>query len=404
MKKVLISACLFVIWFWAGEVQGYSKLYDLISEADTNNLEIQAMRLQYEAMKTRTSAFRYLDDPWFSIEFGADMRMYSISQEFPFPTKISGRSSVARYEAQQLYEEYQNTMRKVTARLKSTYGQLYVISKEIDALKKSRDILNQIFRIAQQNYVLNQGSQVDVLRMQVELSKIENELLNLDDERKVMMAELNAILNRPLDTDLGDFGDMEIQNVSLDISALDSLAIESHPGLKSLRFAIKSKSSALSLAKQEYLPDFMVRFEQEEMDGQFMDSKFMFGLTLPIWALGKQRNMVSEMQAEKMMAEAEYKAMENMVLVQVHESKIRVDKQKRQMNLYRNRIIPQIEAVLNVAVRAYEVNQIDFLTVLDNQRALIETQLENYQVQADYFIAVADLEAAVGAEIVVDDF
>ena len=398
--KVLVSLTLCIVGLGGAEYQAYPQLHDLISEAEINNPEIQAMRLQYEAMQTRTSAFRYLDDPWLSIEFDGDMRMYSISQEFPFPTKINAHSDIARYDVQQIYEEYQNTRREVIARVKSTYGQLYVISKEIEALRRSRDILNQISRIAQQNYALNKGSQADVLRTQVEISRIENELLNLNDEKSIMATELNAILNRPLDTNLGEISDVETEDVNPNVTELDSLAKENHPGLKSLRFAIKSKNASLSLAKQEYLPDFMVGFEQQEMDGQFVDSKFMFGLTLPIWSLGKQRNMVNEMQAEKKMAEAEYKAMENMILVQVHEAKIKVDKQKRQMDLYENRILPQIEATLKVSLRAYEVDQIDFLTVLDNQRLLVETELDNYRAQADYSIAVAELEAAVGRELV----
>ncbi|TET64629.1 MAG: hypothetical protein E3J47_00065 [Candidatus Stahlbacteria bacterium] len=136
------------------------------------------------------------------------------------------------------------------------------------------------------------------------------------------------------------------------------------------------------------------------MDYSFTDRKFMFGLTVPIWFWAKQNDMVREMNANLKMAEALYQHMENIVLLTVKEAAVMVDKNRRTMMLYQNSIIPQAEASLNSSLAAYEANQIDFLSLLASEKILIQSELDYYRAQADLFIAVADLEEAVGMDLI----
>ncbi len=47
----------------------------------------------------------------------------------------------------------------------------------------------------------------------------------------------------------------------------------------------------------------------------------------------------------------------------------------------------------------YQSNQVDFLAILDNQRMLLDSQLEYYKALGDFQRALAELERAVGADI-----
>jgi len=374
-------------------------LNELIEEAKLNNPEIRAAKARHEATAKKMSVFRYLMDPLLGFEFGNDMQIYSISQEFPFPTKLASLSKLAESDAQQAFEEYRKKEQEIIAKVKKIYAQLCLIEKQIELTIKSKNILNQILSIAMRNYSLNKNPQSDVLRTAIETAKIDNKLIGMKDEETIMRSKLNSILDRPVDSNISIITDIEIKKMPSDLETLYAIVKENQPILKSFRSALKSADISLSLSKQEYLPDFMVKFEQQVMGSQLQDRKFMFGFTIPVWFWAKQKNMVNEMKAEKKMIEADYKAMENMFLVEAKEAKIMVDKHKREMDLFENSILPQVEATLKSSLRAYEVNQVDFMTLLDNEKMLVESELEYYQAQVNLFIAISELETTVGTEL-----
>lgn len=364
-----------------------------------NNPEIKAAKEKYEATKQRTSSFLYLMDPWLGIEFEGNMRMYSLSQEVPFPTKLSTKSKLAKIGVLKTFEQYRKKEQTIIRKIIHFYSRLFLVDKEVLAMGEEQRFLKQILKVAMRNYELNKTPQSDVLRTQVELAKIANELLASADEKSLIISELNFLLNRQDDYIFGTINELDIKDTIYEIEELYKLTKEFRPELKLLRFRISETKTSLSLSKQEYLPDFMVKLQQKELDAKLTNRSIMFGITLPLWFVGKQNNMVREMNAELKMAEAEYSAMENMALAQVKEKKIMVDKYKREVELYKNSIIPLVEATLKSSLKAYEVKQVDFMTLLDNEKILVESKLKYYQAQADLFSALAELEEAVGTNL-----
>lgn len=392
---------LFICFFYLlnADTVNISDLKLIIEEAKMNNPEITAAKKKYEAIKQTTSSFRYLMDPWFGIEFEGNMRMYSLSQEVPFPTKLNTKSKLAKIGVLKEFEQYREKEQAIIRKIIHFYSRLFLIGKEIGVMKEIQEFLNQIRKVTMRNYELNKTPQSDVLRTEVELAKIDNELLALADEKSIIISELNFLLNRKDDSNFGIINELEIKDTIYEIEELYKLTKEFRPELKYFRFRISEAKTSLAMSKQEYLPDFMVKLQQNEMDTKLTDRSIMFGLTLPIWFVGKQNNMVREMNAELKMAEAEYLAMENMALAQVKDKKIMVDKFKREVNLYKNSIIPLVEATLKSSLKAYEVKQVDFMTLLDNEKMLVDSKLKYYQAQADLFNALAELEEAVGTSL-----
>ncbi len=392
---------LFICFFYLlnADTVNISDLKLIIEEAKMNNPEITAAKKKYEAIKQTTSSFRYLMEPWFGIEFEGNMRMYSLSQEVPFPTKLNTKSKLAKIGVLKEFEQYREKEQAIIRKIIHFYSRLFLIGKEIGVMKEIQEFLNQIRKVTMRNYELNKTPQSDVLRTEVELAKIDNELLALADEKSIIISELNFLLNRKDDSNFGIINELEIKDTIYEIEELYKLTKEFRPELKYFRFRISEAKTSLAMSKQEYLPDFMVKLQQNEMDTKLTDRSIMFGLTLPIWFVGKQNNMVREMNAELKMAEAEYLAMENMALAQVKDKKIMVHKFKREVNLYKNSIIPLVEATLKSSLKAYEVKQVDFMTLLDNEKMLVDSKLKYYQAQADLFNALAELEEAVGTSL-----
>ncbi|MEO0138204.1 MAG: TolC family protein [candidate division WOR-3 bacterium] len=262
-----------------------------------------------------------------------------------------------------------------------------------------KENLEGIHSVTMRNYTLNRLSQTDVLQVEIGQTKLENEILNIKSEETLILAKLNQLLGRNPDDALIISTEISLDSMITNSGSLYGLALRYSPILKSLNIDREIAQRNLLLSKQEYLPDFMVKFEQGEMDFEFQNQKIMIGLTFPLWFLGKQRKMVDEMRAELRMAQVEYEAMELEVIRMIKELTIILDNYRSEVNLYENLIITKIESALKSAIRDYELNRVDIMTVLETQNMLIENELQYHRARINYFITFAELERIIGTDL-----
>lgn len=376
------------------------KLGKIIEEARENNPEILAFRAKYEVYKSKTSPFRNLMDPMISTEVSsADMKMYSITQSLPFPTKLSSQSNIARAEAEVYGSFFLEKEQEILSKVKKSYSDLFFLHKRYEVVNESKSFFNQLFNIASQNYSVGKATQADMLRAQVELSKTENDLLKIKDDINIAETRLNILLNRNTESPVGIPGEISTDAAGIPLDSLFGIARENSPALKATLWLKEKAERMKSLANQTYLPDFLFKFTQEEMSGGMTNRKYMVGLSIPVYFWGKQNDKVREARANMKLAEAHFEGVENEVLLKTKEAKINVDNFNRTQALYKNTIIPQAKASLNSVLSAYEANRIDFLSLLESERALISFELEYYKAVSNLYKAVADLERAIGINL-----
>ncbi|MHB8155128.1 MAG: TolC family protein, partial [Candidatus Omnitrophota bacterium] len=177
------------------------------------------------------------------------------------------------------------------------------------------------------------------------------------------------------------------------------LAKESRPELRSFKNIVRKTEIDYSLAKQEYLPDFMIKYKREERNGSLGSWAAMLGVTVPLWFWEKQDSFVKEARANVGVVKAEYQAQENMVLFEVRSSFARFDAAKKLVKIYETGVLPQVQAASETARRGYETDTLSFLDLLDSVRTLREFQMEYFESLANLEIALADLERSVGVDI-----
>jgi outer membrane protein TolC len=273
---------------------------------------------------------------------------------------------------------------------------LFLLYGNIATIEKSVYFMKQIYSITAHKYSISEASQAEVLRAQVELARSENKLVVLQDDLSIAEARINTLLNQDIDTELGKPAGLETTTDTLALPALYRLAEENHPLLKAYRYERRQAEVMLSMARQTYLPDLTLRYKLEHMDNDVYNNKYMVGITVPVWFWGKQREFVREAEARLNRASAHYQTIENKLRLAVKEAKIRIQKLQHTVDLYRNSILPQAEAGLQSALAAYEVNKIEFESLLASEKLLIQSEFEHEEARVNLFKAVADLEEAVG--------
>jgi len=386
-------------------------LRDSIREALAANPEILAAKKASEAASARILQAAALKDPLLELEYdrinadrdlsGHPMTMYAISQEVPFPTKLYYRAKIASRLARMAYETYQAKERGIIAQVKSAYADLFLVYKSIDITRENKSILEQFSSTATTRYSTGKGTQADALKAQVELAKIENELIMLEQKRLTSQARLDVLLNR--DPSMGIAIPMYTITITRTptLDELYTLAKNSNPELKAYHYGIERGEAALKLSVNEFMPDLMVQFKQMVAHGDLQGGMWAgtLGITLPLWFLQKQVFGVKEMKSELDMVKAEYQMKQNMVLFEVRDSYARAEANRKISDLYKTSFIPQAGETVKATLKGYESGTGDFLTLLDSQRMLTDFRIEEYKAAIGLTIAVADLEKAVGIEI-----
>jgi len=388
-------------------------LNSLIDEALKNNPQIQAAKQRYQAAQARVRLLRTLEDPKFEFEYDKitasmdnlmnnntkPMRTLAISQEFPFPAKLFLRKQAAQKEANAYQQEYKETERKVIKDLKQAYFELFLNDKKIKLAQENLNLLAQFIEIANKKYSVNKASQQDSLKAQVEHSKLSNQLILLEQEIKISQSMLNSLLNRPPEAGIDSAEESSNKVLELDEQTILKSAKENRPELKSFQEMVRKTEIDYSLAKQEYLPDFMIKYKRAEGNSNPGAWSGMVGFTIPLWFWEKQDSFVKEARANVGVVKAEYQAQENMVLFEVRSSFARFDAAKKLIKIYETGVLPQAQAAVETARRGYETDLLSFLDLLDSVRSLREFQMEYFESLANLEIYLADLERTVGVDL-----
>ena len=387
----------------------------LVEEALQNNPEILAAKQKWEVFKEKVPQARALPDPMFGFgiinlptnfrfrDEDMTMKEISVSQMVPFYGKRRLMGEMAEKESEAVFNEIQEKANRIIKEVKSAYYDLSHVYRATVVVERNKRILEDFAKIAEARYSVGEGIQQDVLKSHIEVSKMVDELIMLDQRKRALEAKLNALLNRSSETPMGKPEELIFKKLPYSIEELKKMALEMNPILKGMKKMIEAKEKAHALAKREYYPDFGVRFAYgQRNNGPEMKRRDMLTgmveMNIPIFYNSKQNHKVAEAKADILSTEAQYQAMKNEILFMITDMAAMIQRVERQLDLYKTGIIPQANLQINSAMSAYRVNKADFMTLLDSQMTIYKYELEYHQALTEYEKNVASLEAAVGKQ------
>ncbi|GAB4380959.1 MAG: TolC family protein [Calditrichia bacterium] len=321
---------------------------------------------------------------------------------FPFPGKLGLKEQIAAENARVSQAQLQETRNQLVNDLKSIYFNLFFVDKAIETTLKNTSLVQSFVQIAQTKYAVGKGLQQDVLKAQVELSKMEDKLIGLRQKRAALEARLNALLNRPADAPVGKTPELEPGNFSFNLAELKELADQNRPLFAAWQAMERQSMQKVKLAKKEYLPDFKITAAYTQRDvlqngmggADFVSG--LFSMNIPLYFWKKQRKNVEENRYLQSAVQRNFQNIRNQVYAALEETLSEVEKNQRLSDLYRNGIIPQATQSLHSAISGYQTDKVDFLTLLSNQITLFNYQLDYYRILSDYYTGIAKLELLTG--------
>ncbi len=379
------------------------------------NPAIRAADERVRRLANRIPQAESLDDPMLFIAPVGEMAetaagrvdvMSSVSQKLPFPGKLKTRGRIAGQTVAEALRELQQVRIRVAADTRRTWWSFYYTTRAIDVTEQNRDLLAQFRDVAEAKYRAGTATQQDVLRASVEMSQLDDEVIELRQRRTTAVAMLNQLLDRPVDRALPAPQTRDLETTNLKLDEVLAAADQSNPEMARIHERIEGYRQRRALARLNRWPDLTLVFSYNLVSSDGLspvtngDDQWWIGagINLPIWA---SRLNAAEFEAARGMLQSisELDSVTNQVAFRVQDALTRVESQQRQVILFRDVIIPQARQAVDVSLSGYRAGKLDFLTLVDNWRKLFEFQVVYHLNLAELERSFADLQEAVGRSL-----
>ncbi len=347
-----------------------------------------------------------LPDPMFSVSFqdspeNMDMTMFSLSQQLPWFGKLSLKGQMALKDAEAAREQYQAQIRDIVQMVKQSYYDLAFLDESIRVTNQDKGLLEHFEEVAETRYSTGRGIQQEVIKIQAEISRDDERLQMLTQQRESAAANLNTLMNRPPQEPIATLTGLSVPEATFDLKQLYATGQTNKQELKAARYMVEKGDDAIRLAKKEYYPDFNISTSYTRVGERppgMLDRGYeiMLGVNLPIWR-SKLRAGVREAQATKLASERDYDKINNTMEFSVRDGVLRAETTSSQMRLYEKVLIPQAEQSLDSTEAAYSTGKLNALDLIDSERFLLEVRTGYAQLKTQYLKALADIERAIGA-------
>jgi outer membrane protein, heavy metal efflux system len=323
---------------------------------------------------------------------------FGVSQDIPYPGKRELRGRVAAHEADSMEAQTDSVRQMVVGNLKMVYFQLAYIQQTLGVLQRSDELLNQVQEAAEARYRVGQGNQQDVLKAQLQHTKILQEIAHHHQEEGLLEAQIKQVLGRPQES--ADIVAETLTVRSLPYSAAELLqkAREQNPDVHSKQASIREQETQLELAHKNFRPDFNVQYTYEHTGSQARDYYMAtFGIRLP--NRGRQKAELAEAEQDQERARQELDSESQRVLSEVQQQFVRAKTSEERLKIYSDGLVPQSEATFQLALSAYQSNRQDFESLLSGFLDVLNLDLEYRSELVEHESALAELERLTGVDV-----
>jgi outer membrane protein TolC len=389
-------------------------LSKLVQEATERNPEILAARRTVEAKRARIPQAGAWPDPTVSLSYGGNAlppftvmrgdpssaRQLMAEQMIPYPGKTRLRTEIASRDADAETLAYEAAERRVAAEVKQAYFDLAYIDRSLAILQKDREALEGFEKVTEIRYSVGKAAQQDVLRAQLEVTRLSQRATMLAQQRRTLEAQLNSLRNVPIDSPVGTPAAVQPSAFVYTQDQLQEAAQANYPVLKQRQTTVDQNRLSVDLARKEVRPDFSVGYTYMQRDGL----PDMYGITLstslPVFRHRKQDMAIAE-AAANLESARQMQANELTVLrYQVQQDFLEVQATEQLLKLYSQGIAPQSSLTLESSITSYETGGVDFLNVISNFQAVIDAELDYHLQATNHEKALARLEEVTGLNLI----
>jgi outer membrane protein TolC len=288
--------------------------------------------------------------------------------------------------------------RQLVEDIKRAYINFLKIDQIVKLFRETKLLLKENLRVSDKLYKAQKATHDVVYRSQAELSRMEQNILESENQRTFTQFYFNFLLNRQLDADIEAIEDVPIIDKStLILSGLIDKAIRSREELKQLEYAISASHNSKNIAKSNYWPGITAvvdyGFQGKEYRFTNKDDFWMASLVFN-WNIfkGFQDNAkVERAELEKRKIETQYEELKKQIELQARQAYDNLILAYKKIEVSQTQLISSSSS-FNIVNKKYQQGMITQVEFIDARTNLTNAQINSILANYDFFIDYTVLE------------
>ena len=275
----------------------------------------------------------------------------------------------------------------VLAAARVAWLDLYYWSKAGDLVRESRPFFDDLATITRSLYAVGRRNQQDVLRAELELSRLDDRLIDIERQQRRARAQLREWIGdeagRPVAGKLPQWDDAP---------PLEDLlaALRAHPALQAADARIAAQDTSVELAEQRSKPGWSLDVGYSYRNGSLPNgdprSDFVtVGVTvdLPFFSKESVDSTLSAALQDRTAALAEKERLLRSLESRLGAEYARWEELSRRLDLYENRILVQANDHAQAALLAYQNDRGDFADVMRGYIDDLNTRIDYVRLNVE---------------------
>ncbi len=276
----------------------------------------------------------------------------------------------------------------------------YQAEQTIKLIESERHLFEQLVDVTNARYTSTAGKakQHDVVRAQLELTKLEDRLTRLKLLKETSKNLLEEWL--PVEWHGSDLTD-NLPTIELladgNKKELIEKVILQHPRLQIIDKKITIEEADINIAKQAYKSGWALNtsyaYRDDAPDGMERDDFISVGVSfdLPMFSAGRNDKKVSAASLRKQASTTDYELARRHLMANFYKAHVRLMRLDERSSLYKKRLLKQMHDQTDAALSAYTNDNGDFAEVMRAYIAELNSKIEALEIETERQKARAQL-------------
>ncbi|RLQ22459.1 transporter [Seongchinamella sediminis] len=403
-------------------------LEQAIALAQDSDPWIAGSQQRQSALAAERIAAGALPDPMISAGFAnLPTDSFDFDQEAMTQFKVGVSQLIPRGDSRQLRQqelsslEAQHPLRRAERRARVAtevavaWLEAWRARETIRLIEADRDLFEQLVDVARSNYAsaLGQTRQQDLIRAQLELTRLDDRLVQLDEAMAVALSQLSQWLQTA-----SALTPVSATLPAIELADTDGLLgpsppseqdlarrLSRHPAVLSVDRELEARRTGIALAEQQYKPQWRVNasygYRDDDPRGPERPDFFSLGVSIdmPLFNSTAQDNQRKSAVARTEAVRTERALLLRKLVAGLQSQLARLTRLEQRDALYRSRLLEEMRYQAEASLSAYTNDDGDFAEVVRAKIAELNARIDAQNIRVDrqitlarlnYFLTVAD--------------
>jgi len=337
-------------------------------------------KLRFGVFNLPTDTFEFDQEPTTQVRLG-------IQQSFPRGDTLKYKQKQTTWKSTAEQERSESISLKVNRSVRLEFLELFYQVRAGQIIQKSRNVFSNLVKITQAHYGAGRVSQQDVLRAELELSRL--------DDRATHILNREAVNRAALRKWIGNASSMEIDSTFPALPALDSLStmsdgLQNHAVIRMESARIESWNQGVNIAREQYKPGWSIGVEYRSRFGDNPDGSSRTDMTaamvtvdLPLFAEKRQDKRLSASQQQAAAALLDRDDSLRQLQEMLDREYANWQRLGERETLYKNRLLRESRANATASLNAYQSGVTEFTTLMRARLTELDVRLQDLRIRVD---------------------